>query len=73
MDKEKILNKMNVSYIGEIDFAGRKYMKVLNTKKPGAEYEYYEVVEENLIKVSDQNLIKSIKSIYEIDSNDVIY
>lgn len=77
MDKEilksKLLNEKNVSYIGEIDFAGKRYVKGLKMQKTGAEYEYYEILEEKLIQVSDQNLIKSIKSIYDTDSEDIIY
>ena len=77
MDKEilksKLLNEKKVSYIGEIDFAGKRYVKGLNMQKTGVEYEYYEIIEENLIQVSDLNLIKAIKSIYEVDSGEIIY
>jgi len=71
--KKRIENENDVSYISTIEQNGRQYVKTIKKIDNGIEYLYYEIIEDEIIIVEDEQLLEYFKETYECQASNIIY
>jgi len=71
--KKRIENENDVSYISTIEQNGRQYVKIIKKIDNGIEYLYYEIIEDEIIIVEDEQLLEYFKETYECQASNIIY
>lgn len=71
--KEKIEKENKVTFVSEIDYDDKKYIKTIKQVKNGIEYIYYELQADKIKEVSNEELIKYFKCNYETRNTSIIY
>ncbi len=71
--KEKIEKENKVTFVSEIDYDDKKYIKTIKQVKNGIEYIYYELQADKIKEVSNEELIKYFKYNYETRNTSIIY
>lgn len=71
--KEKLEREKKVIFINLIEYKGKKYIKALKNEKDGISYIYYEIENNQIEEVQDENTISYLKAFYETGNDDKIY
>lgn len=71
--KEKLSKEKDAEYISEIEHNEKTYVKALKSGKDGISYIYYEIVDDTLKEIEDQQLLSYFKEKYEIKPSKIIY
>lgn len=71
--KEKIEKENKVTFVSEIDYDNKKYIKTIKQVKNGIEYIYYELQANEIREVLDEELITYFKYNYETSNTNIIY
>ncbi len=71
--EEKLKKESNAILLLEIEYNNKKYIKVMLNDGSEFEYRYYEVLDEAIKPVEDNNILEYLKQVYEIQENNIIY
>ncbi|MDE5831194.1 MAG: hypothetical protein K2H53_06305 [Clostridia bacterium] len=71
--EEKLRKERNLSFVGEINYCGKKYIKALKDEKNGISYMYYEIDENEIKDIRDHEVESELKKLYSIKLDDKIY
>jgi uncharacterized radical SAM superfamily protein len=71
--KELLEKQYKVTYISNINYDNKTYVKTLKNSKNKIEYLYYEIDNDTIKEINDNDLIDYFKTIYEYPSSDIIY
>jgi uncharacterized radical SAM superfamily protein len=71
--KELLEKQYKVTYISNINYDNKTYVKTLKNSKNKIEYLYYEIDNDTIKEINDNYLIDYFKTIYEYPSSDIIY
>lgn len=71
--QKKLLKKEKAEFISEIKYQEKTYIKALKANKKEIEYVYYEIENNKIIQIGDEELLQYFKEQYEIKPSKIIY
>jgi hypothetical protein len=71
--KELLEKQYKVTFISNINYNNKNYIKALKNSKNKIEYLYYEIDNDIIKEIKDEKLLKYFKTIYENPSGAIVY
>jgi hypothetical protein len=71
--KELLQKQYNATFVSNINYNNKNYIKALKNSKNSIEYLYYEIDEDTIKEVTNKNLNEYFKKIYESPFGNIIY
>lgn len=71
--KRKLEKEKKVAFVSEINYLNKTYAKTIKQAKNGIEYIYFEIYNNEIKEILDEDLITYFKDNYEIKTTNIIY
>lgn len=71
--KEELEKNKKMIIVSEIEYEEKKYIKTIKNSKKEIKYIYYEIKEDKLMEVKDEQLLLYFKQNYECEPSNIIY
>ena len=71
--KEKFKKEKKVIFISMIEYSGKTYAKTLKQLNEGIEYVYYEIINDEIKEIRDNDILAYLQDNYNMKATDIIY
>ena len=71
--KEKLRKEKKVIFISMIEYNGKTYAKTLKQLNEGIEYVYYEIINDEIKEIQDNNILAYLQDNYNMKPTDIVY
>ena len=71
--KQKLIQEKNVDFVEEINYNKKKYIKTVRLLKKGIDFIYYEIEDEEIREIENEELIAYFKKNYEVNEGSIYY
>ncbi len=70
---KKLIEDKGATFVSEIEYCEKTYVKAIKTLKDCIEYLYFEIDNDSIRNVDDEKLISYFKANYECNFGNIIY
>ena len=71
--KEELEKNKKVIIVSEIEYEGKTYIKTIKNSKKEIKYIYYEIKQDEVLEIKDEQLLLYFKQNYECTPSNIIY
>lgn len=71
--KQKLKQEKNVEFVCDIIYNKKKYIKTIKILKSGIEYIYYEIDNNQIKEISNEDVFQYLRKHYEIKEGSICY
>lgn len=71
--KQKLQQEKQATFVGEINYKGKDYIKTIKILEKGIEYIYYEIQNKEIKEIEDEEIIAYLKKNYERNERGIYY
>ncbi len=71
--KEKFKKEKKVIFISMIEYNEKTYAKTLKQLNNGIEYVYYEIINDEIKEIQDNDILTYLQDNYNMKATDIIY
>ena len=71
--KRKLLKEKKAEFIAEIEYDNKIYVKAVRVIKNDVINVYYEIKNEQIKEITDEEVLKCLKDQYELKPNNIMY